>query len=443
MDLDHQLEQIAAHFTAQQRAIIDRWRSMVTADEALSTPDSLSRAQFVDHMPEILDALARALSQGRAAAVEAAVDEAEAGAGHGMHRWQQGYSQIELMREWSHLQLALIDEVQELAVRFSFDTRTLHSAYRTVASFCSEAMSESTVRYEGMYRAEAAGQANDLARTLGQARLLERRQADILRGAAHDLRGNLGIVTNVAEALQIEGLSSERRAELFLLARRALKAHTALLTDLMDLARLQAGQERRVCATLDVAPVLRELCELSKPLADARGLTLEFDGPASLVVDADRVKLGRIVQNLLLNALHYTRDGSVKVTWGDSRDNDPKRWMVCVQDTGPGLQAGPSAPLAGALQAATLELMAVEAEESTSVPGVAEASAAEKSNASDGSPHRHGEGIGLSIVKRLCEILDSSLEMESEPGSGTVIRVVMPRQYASGVKPEARPGAMR
>lgn len=440
MDLDQQLEQVAAHFTAQQKAIIERWRSMVTADTDLSTPDSLSRAQFVDHVPEILDALARALSQGRAAAVEAAVDEAQAGAGHGMHRWQQGYSQIELMREWSHLHLALIDEVQELSARRSIDARALHSAYRTVARFCSEAMSESTVRYESMYRAEAAGQANDLARTLKQARLLEQRQADILRGAAHDLRGNLGIVANVAHALQLEGLSTERRGELLMLAQRALNAHTTLLTDLMDLARLQAGQERRVCVTLDVAPVLRELCELAKPIADSRGLVLEFDGPDSIVVEADRIKLSRIVQNLLLNALHYTREGGVQVTWGDSRDNDPKRWMVCIQDTGPGLQQGPSAPLAGALQAATQEVLDVEPDEAPSLPDVGAARPGAESSA-ESDPHRQGEGIGLSIVKRLCELLDSSLEMESEPGSGTVIRVVMPRHYHASAKVQDRPVA--
>ena len=442
MELEQQLERIAAHLTAQQKTIIERWRAMVSGDSDLSTPDSLSRAQFVDHVPEILDALVRALNRGRAASVAAAVDEAQAGAGHGMHRWQQGYSQTELMREWSYLQLALIDELQELPVHETIDPQAMHSAYRTVARFCSEAMSESTVRYESMYRAEAAGQANDLARTLGQARLLERRQAEILRGAAHDLRGNLGIVANVAHALQLEGLSSERRGELFALAQRALTAHTSLLTDLMDLSRLQAGQERRDSASVDVAPLLRELCELAKPVADARGLRLAFNGPDTFVVEADRIKLSRIVQNLLLNALHYTRDGSVTVSWGDSRDNDPKRWVVCIRDTGPGLQQGPSAPLADALQAATQEALDVEPDESPTLPEVDELPSAEHP-ASYANAHRQGEGIGLSIVKRLCELLDSSLEMESEPGAGTVIRVVMPRHYQTTSRAEDRPNIAR
>jgi signal transduction histidine kinase len=42
-----------------------------------------------------------------------------------------------------------------------------------------------------------------------------------------------------------------------------------------------------------------------------------------------------------------------------------------------------------------------------------------------------GEGIGLSIVKRLCELLDASLELQSEAGRGTIVRVVLPRHYAA------------
>jgi signal transduction histidine kinase len=52
---------------------------------------------------------------------------------------------------------------------------------------------------------------------------------------------------------------------------------------------------------------------------------------------------------------------------------------------------------------------------------------------SDSRPihQEHGEGIGLSIVKRLCELLDASVEIESPPGGGTTIRVLFPRAYAA------------
>ena len=55
-------------------------------------------------------------------------------------------------------------------------------------------------------------------------------------------------------------------------------------------------------------------------------------------------------------------------------------------------------------------------------------------------PHHQerGEGIGLSIVKRLCELLDASLEMETSPGAGTTFRVIFPRQYPKAA-PASRP----
>ena len=42
-----------------------------------------------------------------------------------------------------------------------------------------------------------------------------------------------------------------------------------------------------------------------------------------------------------------------------------------------------------------------------------------------------GEGVGLSIVKRLCELLDASMELETKPGSGTTFRIIFPRQYSA------------
>ena len=68
---------------------------------------------------------------------------------------------------------------------------------------------------------------------------------------------------------------------------------------------------------------------------------LKADGPHTLTVEGDPVKIRRIAQNLLLNALKYTSDGGVTLGWGDSRNNDPKRWMLCVHDTGPGIHSGP------------------------------------------------------------------------------------------------------
>jgi signal transduction histidine kinase len=150
-------------------------------------------------------------------------------------------------------------------------------------------------------------------------------------------------------------------------------------------------------------------------------------------VEGDAVKAQRIAQNLLLNALKYTLRGGVTVSWGDSRPNDPNRWMLCVTDTGPGLHTGSGAPIAGALEAATEEARQIDEPVHTGSKGAADDTTSQSAAALDA--HRvhqeRGEGIGLAIVKRLCELLDASIEMDSTPGEGTAFRVVFPRSYGS------------
>jgi signal transduction histidine kinase len=102
--------------------------------------------------------------------------------------------------------------------------------------------------------------------------------------------------------------------------------------------------------------------------------------------------------------------------------------MLCVEDTGPGFHAGPGAPIAGALEAATEESRQVESpSRDEPVPGTD----AEPSPDYRPAQQERGEGIGLSIVKRLCELLDATIEMESNPGQGTTFRILFPREYGA------------
>jgi signal transduction histidine kinase len=179
--------------------------------------------------------------------------------------------------------------------------------------------------------------------------------------------------------------------------------------------------------------MLRDLAADLQLAARERNLYLKTEGPNALLVEGDSVKIRRIAQNLLLNALKYTRAGGVTLAWGDSRDNDAKRWMLCVQDTGPGIHAGPGAPIAEVLQGATDEARAVEEKATHQEQGHAPAEPAPQASVSGPDPRlvhqTHGEGIGLSIVKRLCELLDASMELDSAPEMGTTFRIVFPRHY--------------
>jgi signal transduction histidine kinase len=254
---------------------------------------------------------------------------------------------------------------------------------------------------------------------------LEKQRADLWRQAAHDLRGNLGVVANATVGLSQGDLHEPARDTFVRILMRNVTSLHHLLNDVTELARLQAGSEQRRIALVDVSTLLQQLCEGIRAVAQERRLFLRCSGPDGFAVEGDEVKIRRIAQNLILNAVKFTHEGGITVTWGDSEGNDSKRWRLCITDTGPGFHSGSDQPLSQALEKAQQHATDVkqgevtpEAAARTHVPGPA-------------LPARDatGEGLGLSIVKRLCDLLDGSIEMTSEAGVGTSFRILLPRHY--------------
>jgi signal transduction histidine kinase len=412
-EFEAQRAALGRHFTARIPAVIEAWRATIAADPKLTTNESLPRGQLVDHLPRWLESFARALSAapGNAAAARASADETHNAEAHGLQRWQQGYDLHEVIREWAALHRCLVEELERyLEARPDVAPQIRAEARVTLTVYVGDATSESAAQYFHLERLEAAGTVSDLEEALRGVRQMEQRHAELWQQAAHDLRGNLGVVSNVAHGLTLAGLPAERRTDFLGVLRNNVGALHRLLDDVTDLARLHAGQETRRSVAIDAAALLRSLCDDVRPVADAKGLFLEAMGTEPLNVEGDAVKVRRIAQNLLLNAIKYTRSGGVKVSWGDTPARDDGRWWFLVEDTGPGFHAGPGAPLVSALGTTC---------------GAASAN-------DDRRPvhQAQGEGLGLAIVKRLCELLDASLEVDTLPERGTRIRVLIPRSYA-------------
>ena len=408
---------VAAHFRSRIPALMDAWRAAVADDPQLTAGSALPRSQLEDHLPVWLESFAKVL--GAAAGPEKAAADAEeerTAEAHGLQRWQQGYDLHEVTREWGCLHRVLVVELERFVADHGAHA-DLSEARLKLAELISEATSQSAEKYFRLERMEAAGTVGELEKALTDLRALENARAELWQQAAHDLRGNLGVVSNVAEGLGFQALPAERRQDFLAMLKNNVVALRHLLDDITGLARLHAGQEQRVIASFDAAALLQGLCDDVRSLADRKGLYLRASGPPALVVDGDAVKVRRVAQNLLLNALKYTRSGGVTVEWSETV-GDEERWMLTVQDTGPGFHAGPGAPLVSALSAAT----------AGAVQGHEEAPAH-----SEQRPVQQvqGEGIGLAIVKRLCELMNASIELESAPEHGTTFRVRLPRRLAT------------
>ena len=430
--IDAQLSALASYLGGRREAILRAWRKAIERDPEMNTGASLPRSQLDDHIPALLDAFERRLRLHTIKDTAAFKEEGKGDASaHGLQRWQQGYDLREVTREWGRLQLCLADELEAYsASNAEVDPGVMAIARRVWAELCTEGASESVAKYFQLQQIEAKGHVNDLARALEQLRELERSRGELWRQAVHDLRGNVGVVMNVTAGLALQSSAIPLRDKFLPILQKNVSSLHTLLEDAMDLARLQAGHEHREVKGFDAATVLRELCERMQPMAEERGLFLKAEGPDTLPVEGDAVKAQRIAQNLLINALKYTPRGGVTVSWGDSRQNDAQRWMLCLTDTGPGFHAGPGAPMAGALEEATEEARQVDETARTGVKGTQDLSPSDAAPADARLIHQErGEGIGLSIVKRLCELLDASMEMDSTPGEGTSLRIVFPRTY--------------
>jgi len=430
-----QLSALITHLNDRRNTILQRWRDLTENAAENTIASSLTTLQFNDHIPGVLDAFAdrlRAWPDGQSQLEQK--HEKDQVIEHGVLRWQQGYPLCELTREWGHLQMSMVQELDSYGQTHPrLETEVMPVARREWGQLCWESISDSAAQYWRLHLTEAAGHDQELEQALITMNDLERARALAWREAAHDLKGSMSVVTIASSVLDGREVSEPLRQEICHLLQQSVTSLHELLNDLMCLARLDARLEDRKIASFDAGVMLTDFCETSLALAEARSLHLTMSGPTSLKVQGDRAKVRRILQNLLLNALKYTESGGVTVLWGAGKSQLTPEWMFSVQDTGPGLDLGPGAPLARHVSSATQIAQAVEEphalngslgalNSSPSVPVPAWSRMLPPSALP-------GEGVGLSIVKRLCELLEANLELETSPGKGTTFRVVLPMQY--------------
>jgi len=436
--MQSQLRALADHLEEQRNSILSRWRTATVNVPELTIASSLTRLQFYDHIPGVLDAYAHKLrAWPHEESAQARKEEKKQVKDHGLQRWQQGYQLRELTREWGHLQMCMMTELEDYAQAHpGVESQVMSTARQEWARLCWDGISESTTQYWRLHQAEATGHVRELEEVLTTLNELEQARAGAWREAAHDLQGSLSVVRNATSVLDRENIPESTRMEFSDLLQRGVSSLQEMLNDLMRLARLDAGLEQRHIAPFDAGALLADICQATLPLAQQRGLSLKMEGPDSLMVEGDAAKIQRILQNLLLNALKYTQYGGVRVIWGMGTDRNSKGWMFCVQDTGPGLDVGPGAPLARQIHKATMSAHAVNPvqQKDNVTSDVANAPTLPAQSQTLPKSQLPGEGVGLSIVKRLCELLDASLELETSPGEGTTFRVILPCRYDDTVK---------
>src|SRR3984893_5490864 len=236
------LAALAEHLSDRREALLLAWQRAVKRDPALTDGEALPRAKLYDHIPAMLTAFERGLRQ--AAADPGDVTEGarlESGAAHGLQRWQQGYDLREVTRELGKLNECVLLELDHYAKalpRVSLDAMT--RARQIWASLCSSGIEESVSQYFCLQQREAAGHVKDLESALSEIQELEKQRADLWQQAAHDLRGNLGVVANATVGLAHGALHQSSRDDFVRILMRNVTTLHHLLDDVTSLARLEA-----------------------------------------------------------------------------------------------------------------------------------------------------------------------------------------------------------
>lgn len=225
---------------------------------------------------------------------------------------------------------------------------------------------------------------------------------DFLSMLSHDLLGPIGNVIGFAELLAREIDRPEAwGADLRRYLRRLVANAQHLQTVLEGTLAASVTQERPVRAEpVDVAQAALAAAERNAFIAGQKEIAVFVESGPGVTVHTDRVRLARILDNLLSNALKVAPRAS-RVTVGAAREGDGVR--LWVSDQGPGLPGGPvNEKLVSLLPAAT------------------------RARASAG-----GHGLGLEIVKRLARQLGGTAGVRSAPGQGATFWVTLPTELAA------------
>jgi signal transduction histidine kinase/methylmalonyl-CoA mutase cobalamin-binding subunit len=226
-----------------------------------------------------------------------------------------------------------------------------------------------------------------------------------LAAASHDLRQPIHALALFVGQLRAIALPGDGPA-LLEKTERSVEALRELLEALLDLSKLDVGAVKPEPKPMALQDLLSRLAAEFAPSAEAKGLALT-SVPTSLWVRSDPLLLGRIVLNVISNALRYTVQGRILI--GCRRRGQSVE--LTIADTGIGIDP--------------MHLPNVFEEFYRAAPSQSGMSS--------------GLGLGLAIVKRLALLLGHSIVMGSEPGKGTVMRIFMPRAQPQerGIAPEA------
>jgi signal transduction histidine kinase/DNA-binding response OmpR family regulator/HAMP domain-containing protein len=246
-----------------------------------------------------------------------------------------------------------------------------------------------------------------------------RAKSDFLANMSHELRTPLNAIIGYSEMLHEEASDEGHDAYLPDLKKieNAGKHLLALINDILDLSKIEAGRMTVFIEPVSVGTVVAEVSSIIEPLATANGNTFVVDCPADIgIIDSDITKLKQSLLNLLSNASKFTKNGSVTLSVARAAEGPHEVLTFRVTDTGIGMSSEQMSRLFQAF---------VQADTST-------------------TRQFGGTGLGLAITRHFARMLGGDVTVVSEPGKGSTFTLSLPaRRAKQAAVPVQEPSAPR
>jgi PAS domain S-box-containing protein len=225
-------------------------------------------------------------------------------------------------------------------------------------------------------------------------REIDRLKSEFIATASHELRTPLTSVQMGVHLLleRAAGDLNDKQVEVLSACREDCERLDKLMRDLLDLSRIEAGESKPDLQAIKARDLIKTEAEQLRPQVETKGLAFVVEAQADLpVVMADRSQIERVLANLVVNAIRYTKQGEIRV----SAQLRGKYVAISVSDTGNGIPQ---------------EYLAHVFDKFVQVPGAATG----------------GAGLGLAISRLIVEAHGGQISVQSEPGHGSTFTFTLP-----------------
>jgi signal transduction histidine kinase len=237
----------------------------------------------------------------------------------------------------------------------------------------------------------------DKSRQLAEA---SQHKSQFLANMSHELRTPLNAIIGVSEMLREDAEALKQDTEPLDRVLGAGRHLLALINDILDLSKIEAGRMELQLESFSFAPLIDGVVKTIEPLAakNANRVAVNCDGAIG-TLHADQMRLRQAMLNLMSNANKFTERGTITVDARQGQENGRDWITIAVADTGIGMTPEQVGKLFQ-----------------------------EFSQADAATTRKYGgTGLGLAISKRFCQMMGGDITVESEPGRGSRFTILLPR----------------